>query len=136
MIQESEFTGASRRTAQISLGLLVLVNMMSQLDRQIMSVLVEPIRLDLGLTDTQIGVVVGVAFSVFYTMAGLPLGRLADRANRRNVIAGVLSFWSLATAACGLAQGYWQLFAARVGVGIGEAADLAHDERGHHDPHG
>ena len=121
MIQESEFTGASRRTAQISLGLLVLVNMMSQLDRQIMSVLVEPIRLDLGLTDTQIGVVVGVAFSVFYTMAGLPLGRLADRANRRNVIAGVLSFWSLATAACGLAQGYWQLFAARVGVGIGEA---------------
>ncbi len=121
MIKDSEFTGASRRTAQISLGLLVLVNVMSQLDRQIMSVLVESIRIDLDLTDTQIGVVVGVAFAVFYTLAGLPLGRLADRANRRTVIVSVLSFWSLATAACGLAQSYWQLFAARVGVGIGEA---------------
>ena len=74
MIKDSEFTGASRRTAQISLGLLVLVNVMSQLDRQIMSVLVEPIRIDLDLTDTQIGVVVGVSFAVFYTLAGLPLG--------------------------------------------------------------
>lgn len=121
MIQESEFKGDRKRVAQISVGMLFIVNMMSQLDRQIMSVLAEPIRKDLSLSDTEIGVVVGIAFAVFYTLAGLPLGRLADRTNRKNLIATVLSFWSLATAACGLAQGYWQLFAARIGVGIGEA---------------
>jgi predicted MFS family arabinose efflux permease len=121
MIRESEFVGDRRRVAYVTLSMLILVNVMSQLDRQIMSVLLEPIRTDLELTDTQMGVIVGVAFAVFYTLAGLPLGRLADHANRRNVIVTVLGFWSLATAACGLARGYWQLFAARVGVGIGEA---------------
>jgi len=121
MIAEAEFVGARRRVAYVSLGMLVVVNVMSQLDRQIMSVLIEPIRMDLGLTDTDMGVIVGAAFVVFYTIAGFPLGRLADRANRRNVIVAVLSFWSLMTAACGLARGYWTLFAARVGVGIGEA---------------
>lgn len=121
MLTESEFVGERRRVAYLSLGMLVLVNVMSQLDRQIMSVLVEPIRLDLDLSDTEMGFVVGMAFAVFYTIAGIPLGRLADRANRRNVIVTVLAFWSLMTAACGLARGYWTLFAARVGVGIGEA---------------
>lgn len=121
MITESEFHGEPRRVAQRALALLVVVNVMSQLDRQIMGVLVEEIRLDLGFSDTEIGIVVGIAFAVFYTLAGLPLGRLADRANRRNVIVAVLSFWSLATAACGLARGFWTLFLARVGVGIGEA---------------
>ena len=121
MIKESEFSGERRRVAYISLGMLVVVNVMSQLDRQIMSVLVESIRVDLALTDQQIGNLVGIAFGVFYVLAGLPLGRLADRTNRRNVIVAVLSFWSLATAACGFARGYWELFVARVGVGVGEA---------------
>ena len=121
MLVEAEFVGDRRRVAYVSLGMLVVVNVMSQLDRQIMSVLIEPIRTDLRLSDTEMGFIVGMAFAVFYTIAGLPLGRLADRANRRNVIVTVLTFWSLMTAACGLARGYWTLFAARVGVGIGEA---------------
>ena len=121
MIQETDFRGDRRRAAYLTLSMLMLVNVMSQLDRQIMSVLVESIRKDLVLTDTQIGVVVGIAFAVFYTLAGLPLGRLADRTNRRNVIVSVLTFWSLATAASGLARGFGQLFTARVCVGIGEA---------------
>ncbi len=121
MIAEAEFVGARRRVAYVSLGMLVVVNVMSQLDRQIMSVLIEPIRQDLELSDGEMGFVVGMAFAVFYTLAGLPLGRLADRVNRRNVIVTVLTFWSVMTAACGLARGYWTLFAARVGVGIGEA---------------
>lgn len=121
MILESEFNGERRRIAYVSLAMLVCVNVMSQLDRQIMSVLVESIRVDLALSDRQIGEVVGIAFAVFYTLAGLPLGRLADRTNRRNVIVAVLSFWSVMTTACGFARSYWELFAARVGVGIGEA---------------
>ncbi|MBB82419.1 MAG: MFS transporter [Deltaproteobacteria bacterium] len=121
MITESDFVGDRRRVAYVSLGMLVAVNVMSQLDRQIMSVLIEPIRRDLALSDTQMGVITGLAFTVFYILAGLPLGRLADRTNRRNMIVAVLSFWSLMTAACGLARGYWTLFAARVGVGIGES---------------
>lgn len=121
MLSEAEFVGDRRRVAYVSLGMLIVVNVMSQLDRQIMSVLIGPIRTDLGLSDTQSGLVIGAAFSVFYTIAGIPLGRLADLANRRNVIVTVLTFWSLMTAACGFARGYWTLFAARVGVGIGEA---------------
>ena len=88
MTEESEFTGARRRVAQWSLAMLVVVNVMSQLDRQILSVLVEPIRLDLGLSDTEIGVLVGVAFAVFHTLAGLPLARIADRGNRRQTSGG------------------------------------------------
>ena len=121
MIDESDFTGERRRAAFQTLGALMLVNVMSQLDRQIMSVLVEPIRKDFGFTDTEVGIVVGLAFAVFYTLAGLPLGRLADVTNRKHIVVSVLSFWSLATAACGLARGFWTLFVARVCVGIGEA---------------
>lgn len=121
MTAESEFTGARRRLAQWSLAMLVIVNVMSQLDRQIMSVLVEPIRKDLGLSDTEIGILVGIAFAFFYTIAGLPLARIADRGNRRNLIVAALTLWSLMTAACGLARNYVELFVARVGVGIGEA---------------
>ena len=121
MTQEAEFTGERRRVAQLSLAMLVAVNVMSQLDRQIMSVLVEPIRKDLVLSDTQIGLLVGLAFAFFYTVAGFPIARLADRGNRRNLIVAALSLWSLMTAACGLARSYAELFLARVGVGVGEA---------------
>ena len=121
MTEESEFTGARRRIAQWSLAMLVLVNVVSQLDRQIMSVLIEPIRKDLGLSDSEIGALVGIAFAVFHTLAGLPLARIADRGNRRNLIVAALTTWSLMTAACGLARNYIELFLARVGVGVGEA---------------
>ena len=121
MIEPSDFTGARRRGAFLSLGVLMCVNVMAQLDRQIMSVLVEPIRKDFGFTDTEVGIVMGLAFAVFYTIAGLPLGRLADVRSRKHIVVSVLTFWSLATAACGLARGFWTLFGARVCVGIGEA---------------
>jgi MFS family permease len=90
-------------------------------DRQILSLLLEPIRLDLEISDTQASLLVGAAFALFYVTLGLPLGWLADRVNRRNLIAGSIIAWSAMTAACGAAGSYLHLFLARMGVGIGEA---------------
>jgi MFS family permease len=103
-------------------GVLTLAYMVSFLDRQVMALLIDPIRGDLGLTDTQISLLLGLAFSIFYTLLGIPIGRLADRASRRGIIAVGITIWCLMTAACGLARNFWQLFLARVGVGVGEAA--------------
>lgn len=103
-------------------GVLMLAYTLSYVDRQILSMLVGPIKADLGVSDTQIGLLQGFAFAVFYTFVGIPMGRLADRGDRRRIIAWGIFFWSLATAVCGLARSYWQLFIARVGVGVGEAA--------------
>ncbi len=91
------------------------------IDRQILSLLVQPIRRDLGLNDTQISLLAGFAFAVFYSLLGVPIARLADRVNRCYLIAAGVALWSLMTAACGLSKTYWQLFAMRVGVGVGEA---------------
>ncbi len=91
------------------------------IDRQILGLLVEPIRNSLNVNDTQISLLGGAAFALFYVSMGLPLGRLADSVNRRNLIAGGVFVWSLMTAMCGLATNFWQLFIMRVGVGIGEA---------------
>ena len=101
---------------------LMVCYTVSFIDRQILALLVGPIRADLEISDTQIGLLGGLAFSLFYTLMGLPLGRLADRYNRRNIIAIGVFFWSLATALCAAARGFWGLFAARTGVGVGEAA--------------
>ena len=90
-------------------------------DRQILALLVEPIKRDLNISDTQFSLLNGLAFTLFYTVMGLPLAWLADRGSRRGLIMVSLNVWSLMTAACGLASGYWGLFAARVGVGVGEA---------------
>ena len=103
-------------------GVLMLAYTLSYIDRQILSMLVGPIKADLGISDTQIGLLQGFAFAIFYTFVGIPMGRLADRGDRRRIIAWGIFFWSIATAACGLARTYWQLFLARVGVGVGEAA--------------
>jgi MFS family permease len=100
----------------------MLAYTLSYIDRQILSMLVEPIKADLQISDTQIGLLQGFAFAVFYTLVGIPMGRLADSGNRKRIIAWGVFFWSLATAACGLAKTYGQLFLARVGVGVGEAA--------------
>lgn len=95
---------------------------LSFVDRQILSLLVGPIKHDLHISDTKIGLLQGLAFSVLYTLMGLPLGRWADSANRRNlVVAGVLA-WSAFTAACSAAKSFLTLFLARIGVGIGEAS--------------
>lgn len=103
-------------------GVLMLVYVFSFIDRQILNLLVGPIRTDLGISDTQMSLLMGFSFAVFYTLCGIPLGRLADSKSRRGLIAAGLVFWSLATAACGMVSRYWQLFIARVGVGVGEAA--------------
>jgi MFS family permease len=103
-------------------AVLTALYTLSFIDRQVLGLVLEPIRGHLGLTDTQVSLLAGSAFALFYVTLGLPLGRLADRANRRNLILAGVFLWSLMTAACGLASSFWQLFAARVGVGIGEAA--------------
>lgn len=103
-------------------GVLTLAYMVSFLDRQVMALLIDPIRRDLDLSDTQISLLLGLAFSIFYTLLGIPIGRLADRRSRRGIIAVGITIWCFMTAACGLARNFWQLFLARVGVGVGEAA--------------
>ncbi|MGI9341939.1 MAG: spinster family MFS transporter [Gammaproteobacteria bacterium] len=102
-------------------GVLTLAHIISFLDRQILSLLVGPIKRDLGISDTQMSLLMGLAFAVLYTFAAIPLGRLADRRSRRAIITAGVTAWCLMTALCGLARNYWQLFAARIGVGIGEA---------------
>ncbi|MCH2172859.1 MFS transporter, partial [Myxococcota bacterium] len=104
-----------------ALGLLMVIYTVNHIDRQIMHILIEPVRLDLNLSDTQIGALVGAGFAIFYTVAGLPIARLADRGIRRNIIAVALAIWSVMTVASGLARGFMTLMAARIGVGVGEA---------------
>lgn len=91
------------------------------IDRQILVILAEPIKADLGLTDGQLGLLTGLAFAFFYVILGIPIARYADKANRKNIVTVALAVWSAMTALSGLAQNYLQLLLARVGVGIGEA---------------
>lgn len=105
-----------------ALGVLVVVYVLNFLDRQILSILNERIRADLGLSDSQMGFLFGTAFAVFYALFGIPLGRLADVWTRRSLIAVGLAFWSAMTACSGFARGFGTLAAARIGVGVGEAS--------------
>lgn len=102
---------------------LMLCNTLSFIDRQILGLLVTPIKLELGISDTRIGLLQGLAFGLFYTMLGFPMGRMVDNGNRRNLMSVGIFLWSLMTAACAVAHGFWALFAARMGVGegVGEA---------------
>ena len=119
-VKESDGQGALPG-ARAALFLLVVVYAINFVDRQILSVLIEPIKEDLGLSDTQLGVLTGFAFALFYATLGVPMGRWADRVNRVNIIAGAAALWSVMTAVSGFAQNFWQLAAARIGVGVGEA---------------
>jgi len=103
------------------LGVIVVVSVFNFLDRQILSILLEPIREEFGLTDTQIGLMSGFAFSLFYALFSIPLARFADRHSRTLLIASVVAVWSLMTAMCGFAIGFYTLLLARICVGIGEA---------------
>ncbi len=100
---------------------LMLCNTLSFIDRQILGLLVTPIKLELGISDTRIGLLQGLAFGIFYTLLGLPMGRIVDNGNRRNLVAAGIFCWSLMTAFCAAAHGFWTLFGARMGVGVGEA---------------
>lgn len=103
------------------LAVLFVVYIFNFIDRQILAILLEPIKQDLKISDTALGFLTGFAFAIFYAVAGLPLARIADRWVRRSLIAISLATWSVMTAASGLARGFTDLALARIGVGIGEA---------------
>ena len=104
------------------LGLLFVAFVFNFIDRQILSILLEPIKKDLGVSDTAMGFLTGIAFALFYTFAGIPIARLADRRTRRTIIALGLAAWSAMTAASGIVRTFAELALARIGVGVGEAA--------------
>ena len=112
----------SSLSAWTTVTILMIAYVLSFIDRQILNLLVEPIRRDLVISDTQMSLLMGLSFALFYTICGIPLGRLADTRNRRGLIAIGVLFWSAATAACGMAKLYWQFLICRIGVGVGEAA--------------
>ncbi|MDE2296151.1 MAG: MFS transporter [Gammaproteobacteria bacterium] len=111
----------SRGYAWTVVAILIGTAIVSYTDRQVLSLLVDPIRRDLSIGDTRMSLLLGTAFAVVYGVAGLPLGWLADRVSRRNLIVAGIAVWSLGTIACGLSRNFDELFASRVFVGLGEA---------------
>jgi MFS family permease len=109
--------------AWYGVGIFTIVTIISFIDRQILVLLVEPIKRDLQISDTQMSFLLGFAFVMFYAFLSIPIARLADSYCRKCIVACGLAFWSIMTAACGLAGNYWQLFLARMGVGAGEACN-------------
>lgn len=104
-----------------SLAVLLFVYTMNYIDRQILGILVEPIKQEFGVSDTALGLLTGLAFALLYSLLAIPFGRYADRANRRNFVAYCCAAWSVMTALCGMATGFWSLALARMGVAVGEA---------------
>lgn len=111
----------ARWRAWYTLALLTLVYIFNIADRFVVSTLIEPIKAELHLSDSAIGFLTGTALAIFYTGMGIPLGMIADRVDRRKLVAVSLAIWSIMTAACGMAQNFTQLMLARIGVGTGEA---------------
>jgi MFS family permease len=107
--------------AWYAVAIFALALTINFLDRGILNLLIEPVKRDLHLTDVQVSYLVGLAFVLFYVILGLPIARLVDSRSRRLILGSGLLVWSVMTAICGLAQNFWQLFVARVGVGVGEA---------------
>ena len=119
--QSNEIQPVSSLYRNYVLMMLTIVYVFNFVDRQILVVLQESIKNDLGLSDTQLGLLSGLSFALFYVLLGIPIARLADRSNRRNIVAISLTVWSAMTAACGMAQNFYHLLLARIGVGVGEA---------------
>jgi MFS family permease len=115
-------TQTDLRKSWYVVGILTLAYISSFIDRQILSLLVEPIKRDLKITDTQISLLMGLSFGIFYSLLGIPIARLADLKSRKQIVAWGIGLWSLMTAICGIAGNFTQLFLARMGVGVGEAA--------------
>ena len=111
----------SKKYRRYVLFLLTLVYALNFVDRQILVILSESIKADMDLSDSQLGLLTGFAFAIFYVSVGIPIARWADRGNRRNIVALAITVWSGMTALSGLSQNYWQLLMARIGVGVGEA---------------
>ena len=110
------------RSAKFALVLLVLVYVFNFIDRQILTILAEDIKADLGISDSDIGFLYGTAFAVFYSVVGIPMGKLADTWNRKNLISIGLAFWSFMTFLSGTAKSFLALSVYRFGVGIGESS--------------
>ena len=104
-----------------ALGVLTTVYVFNFIDRQILVILQESIKTELGLMDWQLGLLSGISFAIFYVTLGIPIARLADKGNRRNIVALALTTWSFMTALSGVAQNFTQLLLARIGVAVGEA---------------
>ena len=118
-------TNASYPPASIawySLGILLVAYTIAFVDRTILALLVGPIQRDLGISDTLMGLLHGIAFALFYCALGIPIARLSDQHSRRWIILIGMMIWSAMTALCGVARNFWHLFIARIGVGVGEAA--------------
>ena len=111
----------TQRYRNFVLGVLVVAYVFNFIDRQLMTILLEPIKEEFGASDTAMGFLTGFAFALFYAFLGLPVARLADAWSRRNVLAVSMVIWSAMTALCGAAMGFWQMALLRVGVGVGEA---------------
>lgn len=104
--------------ARLALCVVTLAYVLSFIDRQVLSLLVEPMKRDLGISDVQVSLLQGLAFASIYCLSGLPLGRAADQFSRRNIIAWGVSFWSVMTCLCGVARNYSLLMVCRAGVGV------------------
>lgn len=104
-----------------ALWVLLIIYTLNFLDRQVVNILAEPIKQELGLADWQLGMMTGLAFAIFYTVLGIPIARMAERKNRPMIIGVSVAAWSVFTVACGFAQNFWHLILARIGVGVGEA---------------
>lgn len=109
------------RLAWATVAILMVAYVLSFIDRQILNLLVAPVRRDLQISDTQMSYLLGLSFALFYTVCGIPIGRLADVKSRRGIIATGIVIWSLMTAGCGLARSYLGFLLCRIGVGVGEA---------------
>lgn len=121
----NETTSAAPTSGRRVLTILLLAYIFNFLDRQILSILQIPIQAELKLSDEQLGLMGGIAFALLYSGLGIPVAWLADRKSRVRIIAVSLGVWSAFTALCGTAQNFWQLFFARMGVGVGEAGGVA-----------
>lgn len=117
-------TRPSPRYVSYVIWLMFGINMLNYIDRMVLAVLIEEIRVEIPMTDSQIGILTGLAFSIFYALAGIFLGRLSDIYSRKKILLTAVSFWSVATAACGLTVNYIQILMTRVAVGFGEAGAL------------
>ena len=118
----SQRTESGRLYAWYVVAVLIVAYTFSYIDRTILTLMVGPIRATLHISDVQLSLLHGLAFAIFYTLMGIPIGRLVDRRRRTHIVAGGIAIWSVMTALCGFARSFGWMFGARIGVGVGEAA--------------
>ena len=114
----------SHKHRHYALAILTVTYVFNFVDRQLLAILLEPIKNEFGVSDTAMGLLYGLAFALFYATLAIPIARLADRSNRRNILAAAAGLWSIMTVACGFAANFWQMLAMRIGVAVGEAGGV------------